>query len=193
VSRAPREYAPRATIREMKEGPFEFRNQVLISSHCRLLRSKAVVVSVAETPERCAPHNNARSVVVTGGAAGAALCVQPARTLAQARTAMADRPRCGGEADKGAIAATGAPALRIRSIEGTGRTRHTWMLVESCEEFTRPAQPSATRLPRSGPLRQAYSPRICRNAVHCLINPVRSRDRQHGVPMMFASTKSRIC
>ena len=33
-------------------GPFEFGNQVLISSHRKLLRSKAVVVSVAETPEQ---------------------------------------------------------------------------------------------------------------------------------------------
>jgi hypothetical protein len=33
-------------------GPFGFGNQVLISSHRKLLRSKAVVVSVAETPER---------------------------------------------------------------------------------------------------------------------------------------------
>src|SRR5262247_875033 len=33
-------------------GPFEFGNQVLISSHRKLLRSKAVVVSVAETPGR---------------------------------------------------------------------------------------------------------------------------------------------
>ena len=31
-------------------GPFEFGNQVLISSHRKLLRSKAVVVNVAETP-----------------------------------------------------------------------------------------------------------------------------------------------
>ena len=30
-------------------GPFGFGNQVLISSHRKLLRSKAVVVSVAET------------------------------------------------------------------------------------------------------------------------------------------------
>src|SRR5262245_12023710 len=33
-------------------GPFGFGNQVLIPSHRRLLRSKAVVVSVAETPEQ---------------------------------------------------------------------------------------------------------------------------------------------
>ena len=33
-------------------GPFGFGNQVLISSHRKLLRSKAVVVSVAETPGR---------------------------------------------------------------------------------------------------------------------------------------------
>jgi hypothetical protein len=32
----------------MKEGPFEFGNQVLISSHRELLSSKAMVVSVAE-------------------------------------------------------------------------------------------------------------------------------------------------
>jgi len=31
-------------------GPFEFGNQVLISSHRKLPRSRAVVVSVAETP-----------------------------------------------------------------------------------------------------------------------------------------------
>ena len=31
-------------------GPFEFGNQVLISSHRNLPRSRAVVVSVAETP-----------------------------------------------------------------------------------------------------------------------------------------------
>ena len=31
-------------------GPFEVGNQVLISSHRELLRLKAVVVSVAETP-----------------------------------------------------------------------------------------------------------------------------------------------
>jgi len=35
----------------MKEGPW-FGNQVLISSHRKLLRSKPVVVSVAETPEQ---------------------------------------------------------------------------------------------------------------------------------------------
>src|SRR5881296_3737777 len=33
-------------------GPFGFGNQVLIPSHRELLRSKAVVVSVAETPEQ---------------------------------------------------------------------------------------------------------------------------------------------
>jgi len=33
-------------------GPFGFGNQVLISSHRKLLRLKAVVVSVAETPVR---------------------------------------------------------------------------------------------------------------------------------------------
>jgi hypothetical protein len=31
-------------------GPFEVGNQVLTSSHCKLLSSKAVVVKVAETP-----------------------------------------------------------------------------------------------------------------------------------------------
>src|SRR5260221_7373965 len=37
-----------ATVREMKEGSFEVGNQVLISSHRKLLSSKAMVVSVAE-------------------------------------------------------------------------------------------------------------------------------------------------
>jgi len=63
-------------------GPFGFGNQVLISSHRKLLRSKAVVVSVAETlgqdsgrhgRERRAQANRCRSVesglgdVRTGG------------------------------------------------------------------------------------------------------------------------------
>src|SRR5262249_12749463 len=63
-------------------GPFGFGNQVLISSHRKLLRSKVVVVSVAETPgrdsgrhgrERRAQANRCRSVetglgdVRTGG------------------------------------------------------------------------------------------------------------------------------
>ena len=63
-------------------GPFGFGNQVLIPSHRKLLRSKAVVVSVAETPgrdsgrhgrERRAQANRCRSVesglgdVRTGG------------------------------------------------------------------------------------------------------------------------------
>ncbi|MGO9632773.1 MAG: hypothetical protein ACLPX1_02620, partial [Steroidobacteraceae bacterium] len=34
-----------------RAGSFGFGNQVLISSHRKLLRSKAVVVSAAETPE----------------------------------------------------------------------------------------------------------------------------------------------
>jgi hypothetical protein len=33
-------------------GPFEFGNQVLISSHRKLLQLNVVVVSVAETPGR---------------------------------------------------------------------------------------------------------------------------------------------
>ena len=63
-------------------GPFEFRNQVLISSHRMLLSSKAMVVNIAETlghdpgrhgRERRAQANRCRSVeaglgdVRTGG------------------------------------------------------------------------------------------------------------------------------
>jgi hypothetical protein len=40
------------TVREMKEGPFEVGNQVLISSHRKLLSSKAMVVNVAEKSKR---------------------------------------------------------------------------------------------------------------------------------------------
>jgi hypothetical protein len=36
----------------MKVGPSEFGNQVLISSHRKLLSSKAMVVTVAEKPEQ---------------------------------------------------------------------------------------------------------------------------------------------
>jgi hypothetical protein len=35
-----------------ERGPFEFGSQVLISSHRKLLWSKVMVVSVAETPGR---------------------------------------------------------------------------------------------------------------------------------------------
>jgi hypothetical protein len=40
------------TVREMKVGPFEVGNQVLISSHRKLLWSKATVVNVAEKSEQ---------------------------------------------------------------------------------------------------------------------------------------------
>src|SRR5262249_8696956 len=82
VSRAPtRVLAARNCTRD-EGGPFGFGDQVLISSHRKLLRSKAVVASVAETPgqdsgrhgrERRAQANRCRSVesglgdVKTGG------------------------------------------------------------------------------------------------------------------------------
>jgi hypothetical protein len=82
VSRAsPVQTAVRNCTRD-EGGPFGFSNQVLISSHRKLLRSRAVVVSVAETPgrdsgrhgrERRAQANRCRSVesglgdVRTGG------------------------------------------------------------------------------------------------------------------------------
>src|SRR5262249_53399310 len=71
VSRAPtRVLAARNCTRD-EGGPFGFGNQVLISSHRKLLRSKVVVESVAETPgqdpsrhgrERRAQANRRRSV-----------------------------------------------------------------------------------------------------------------------------------
>src|SRR6516164_4580669 len=71
VSRAPtRVLAARNCTRD-EGGPFGFGDQVLISSHRKLLRSKAVVASVAETPgqdpsrhgrERRAQANRRRSV-----------------------------------------------------------------------------------------------------------------------------------
>ena len=42
----------------MKEDPFEVGNQVLISSHRKLLLSKAMVVSVAETDGESPPRSN---------------------------------------------------------------------------------------------------------------------------------------
>ncbi len=82
VSRAlPVQTAVRNCTRD-EGGPFEVGNQVLISSHRKLLLSKAMVVSVAETPEqdsgrqgweRRAQANRQRSVesglddVKTGG------------------------------------------------------------------------------------------------------------------------------
>ena len=47
----PRVMAVRNCTRD-EGGPFGFGNQVLISSHRKLLRLNAVVVSVAETPGR---------------------------------------------------------------------------------------------------------------------------------------------
>ena len=47
-----------ATVREMKEGPFEVGNRVLISSHRKLLWSKATVVNVAEKSGSCTEREN---------------------------------------------------------------------------------------------------------------------------------------
>ena len=82
VSRAPRELSAARNCTRDEGGPFEFGDQEPISSHRKLLRAKAVVVSVAETPgqdfgrhgrERRAQANRCRSVesglgdVRTGG------------------------------------------------------------------------------------------------------------------------------
>ena len=82
VSRAPRELCAARNCTRDEGGPFEFGDQEPISSHRKLLRAKAVVVSVAETPgqdfgrhgrERRAQANRCRSVesglgdVRTGG------------------------------------------------------------------------------------------------------------------------------
>jgi hypothetical protein len=50
VSRAPYELPAARNCTRDEGGPFEFGDQELISSHRKLLRAKAVVVSVAETP-----------------------------------------------------------------------------------------------------------------------------------------------
>src|SRR5215470_1198216 len=82
VSRAPHELSAARNCTRDEGGPFEFGDQEPISSHRKLLRAKAVVVSVAETPghdfgrhgrERRAQANRCRSVesglddVRTGG------------------------------------------------------------------------------------------------------------------------------
>src|ERR1700720_3989809 len=78
----PRELSAARNCPRDEGGPFEFGDQEPISSHRKLLRAKAVVVSVAETPgqdfgthgrERRAQANRCRSVesrlgdVRTGG------------------------------------------------------------------------------------------------------------------------------
>jgi len=50
VSRAPRELSAARNCTRDEGGPFEFGDQEPISSHRKLPRAKAVVVSVAETP-----------------------------------------------------------------------------------------------------------------------------------------------
>ena len=50
VSRAPHEVSAARNCTRDEGGPFEFGDQEPISSHRKLLRAKAVVVSVAETP-----------------------------------------------------------------------------------------------------------------------------------------------
>src|SRR5260370_40839019 len=50
VSRAPHELCAARNCTRDEGGPFEFGDQEPISSHRKLLRAKAVVVSVAETP-----------------------------------------------------------------------------------------------------------------------------------------------
>src|SRR5215510_7532837 len=82
VSRAPHELSVVRNCTRDEGGPFEFGDQEPISSHRKLLWSKAMVVSVAETPgqdsgghgrERRAQENCCRSVesglgdVRTGG------------------------------------------------------------------------------------------------------------------------------
>src|SRR6516164_8250531 len=82
VSRAPYELSAARNCTRDEGGPFGFGDQEPISSHRKLLRAKAVVVSVAETPEqdfgrhgreRRAQANRCRSVesglgdVRTGG------------------------------------------------------------------------------------------------------------------------------
>ena len=82
VSRAPHELSAARNCTRDEGGPFEFGDQEPISSHRKLLRAKAVVVSVAGTPgqdfgrhgrERRAQANRCRSVesglgdVRTGG------------------------------------------------------------------------------------------------------------------------------
>ena len=82
VSRASPVHAAMRNYTRDEGGPFGVGNQVLISSHRKLLRSKAVVVNVAETSgqdpgrhgrERRAQANRCRSVesglddVRTGG------------------------------------------------------------------------------------------------------------------------------
>src|ERR1700747_414108 len=71
VSRASPVHAAMRNCTGDEGGPFGFGNQVLISSHRKLLRSKAVVVNVVETPgqdsgrhgrERRAKANRCRSL-----------------------------------------------------------------------------------------------------------------------------------
>ena len=50
VSRAPHGLSAARNCARDEGGPFEFGDQEPISSHRKLLRAKAVVVSVAETP-----------------------------------------------------------------------------------------------------------------------------------------------
>src|SRR5215467_11529129 len=50
VSRAPHELSAARNCTRDEGGPFEFGDQEPISSHRKPLRTKAVVVSVAETP-----------------------------------------------------------------------------------------------------------------------------------------------
>jgi hypothetical protein len=72
-------------------GPFGFGNQVLISSHRKLLRSKAVVVSVAETPGQdsgrhgrslCEPKHCRAKKVMWAQSHSAAQAIRPRATLA---------------------------------------------------------------------------------------------------------------
>jgi hypothetical protein len=60
VSRAPPELSGAHNCRRDEGGPFEFGDQEPISSHRKLLRAKAVVVSVAETPEDFGRHGRER-------------------------------------------------------------------------------------------------------------------------------------
>src|SRR5262249_13833244 len=67
VSRASYELSAARNCTRDEGGPFEFGDQEPISSHRKLLRAKAVVVSVAETPgQDFGRHGRARRAQANG-------------------------------------------------------------------------------------------------------------------------------
>jgi hypothetical protein len=108
-------------------GPFGFGNQVLISSHRKLLRSKAVVVSVAETPgarSREASASEPLQALVRNVRTYTAMPREKAQAASAARPKKVPMRRLG--ADCSAVVRKRGNARGAQVRRSTTKQRHLW-------------------------------------------------------------------